>query len=91
MENKTELQILEMADQFIDVANRLVTDDAQDIGRVAAAVRFAAARFSAHEASFKAGAGPVDKAHALEWFTDQYRKMLDDNLEEHIRMKQAQG
>jgi len=42
---ENEMDILVMADQFINVANALVQDSKQDAGRVGAAMRYAVARF----------------------------------------------
>ena len=81
-----ELELFDMADQFIDVANRLVEEHGQELGRVGAAIRYAAARFNAHEASYKSDDLEADKEDALSWFTEQYRKMLIDNIDEHIEM-----
>ena len=47
-------ELFEMADEFINVANRLVELDKKEIGDVGAAIRYAAARFNAHEAAYKA-------------------------------------
>ena len=76
-----------MADQFIEVANRLVAEEKQDIGEVGTAIRYAAARFNAHEASYKTDDLTKDKEDALSWFTEQYRLMLLENLDEHIELK----
>ena len=81
-----DLEIFDMADQFIEVANRLVLEQGQKLGRVGAAIRYAAARFNAHEASYKSDDLEADKEDALSWFTDQYRKMLIENIDEHIEM-----
>ncbi|CZF87104.1 DUF3144 domain-containing protein [Grimontia marina] len=87
-DDNEEISIFDMADRFIEVANRLVSEDKQDVGRVGAALRYAAARFNAHEASLKSDNLGEDKDDALEWFTDQYHKMLLENLEEHIELSE---
>jgi hypothetical protein len=86
-EDKDELTIFEMADQFIEVANKLVQADKQNLGRVGAAVRYAAARFNAHEASAKTDDLAGAKDDAVDWYTEQFRLMLIENIDEHIEMQ----
>ena len=81
--NNTETTIFQLADQFIALANEL-TQQHQDLGKIGTALRFAAARFNAFEASVKAADLKTEKDSALEWFTNEYREMLADNLEDHI-------
>ncbi len=86
--SKEEIKIFDMADEFIAIANRLVEKDSQDLGRVGAAIRYAAARFNAHEASHTSDDLKSDKEDALSWFTEQYRLMLLENIDEHIEHDQ---
>ena len=83
-EAKKETTIFELADQFIALANELAGKE-QDVGKVGTAMRFAAARFNAFEAAIKSTDLEAEKANALAWFTDEYKAMLDDNLEDHIK------
>ncbi|GIU46307.1 hypothetical protein TUM4438_21790 [Shewanella sairae] len=83
-EAKKETTIFELADQFIALANELAGKE-QDVGKVGTAMRFAAARFNAFEASLKSSDLAAEKDNALEWFTDEYKAMLNDNLEDHIK------
>jgi hypothetical protein len=85
-EDKNELTVFEMADQFIEVANKLVQADKQDLGRVGAAIRYAAARFNAHEASAKTDDLAGAKSDAVDWYTEQFRLMLVENIDDHIEM-----
>ncbi|WP_028763217.1 DUF3144 domain-containing protein [Shewanella colwelliana] len=82
-ENKTETTIFQLADQFIALANELSGKE-QDVGKVDTAMRFAAARFNAFEASLKSSDLAAEKANALEWFSNEYKEMLSDNLDDHI-------
>lgn len=84
-EAKKEATIFELADQFIALANKLSAQE-QDVGRVGSAMRFAAARFNAFEASVKSADLAAEKDSAIEWFSGDYREMLNDNIEDHIRM-----
>ncbi|MCL1074333.1 DUF3144 domain-containing protein [Shewanella dokdonensis] len=81
--NNNETTIFQLADQFIALANELAQQH-EDLGKVGTALRFAAARFNAFEAAVKSGDLQTEKSSALEWFTNEYREMLDDNLEDHI-------
>ncbi|QNV04453.1 DUF3144 domain-containing protein [Shewanella algae] len=82
-DDNNQTTIFQLADQFIALANEL-TQQEGDVGKVGTALRFAAARFNAFEAAIKSADLGAEKANALEWFTAEYRDMLDDNLEDHI-------
>ncbi|MBV7315863.1 DUF3144 domain-containing protein [Shewanella sp. NIFS-20-20] len=72
-----------MADQFIALANELAQQQ-QDVGKVGSALRFAAARFNAFEAALKSADLSAEKENAIEWFGNDYKEMLTDNLDFHI-------
>jgi len=78
-----ETTIYQLADQFIALANELATKEG-DISKVGTALRFAASRFNAFEASVKSNDLAAEKANALEWFTTEYNQMLSENLDDHI-------
>ncbi len=82
-EQQKETTIFELADQFIALANELAGQE-QDVGKVGTAMRFAAARFNAFEAALKAADLAAEKQAALDWFTNEYKDMLNDNLDDHI-------
>ena len=84
-------ELFDMADQFIAVANRLVQENDQDLAKVGAAFRYAAARFSAHEVSLKSENLAEEKVKALAWFTEQYNIMLDKNLDQYIALQQREN
>jgi len=73
-----------MADQFIELANELTKTESKE--RVGAAIMFAAARYHAFEASSKTEDLKKDKEDAIKWFSEQYKKMLDANIDEIIEM-----
>ena len=83
-EAKKETTIFELADQFIALANELAGKE-QDVGKVGTGMRFAAARFNAFEASLKSAVLAAEKDNALEWFSNEFKEMLKDNLEDHIK------
>lgn len=84
-EKETALAMFKMADQFIDLANKLVEGENKEIGDVGGALRYAAARFNAHEAAFKAKDLKAERSDALAWFSSQYNEMLEENLDQHIQ------
>ncbi|WP_025821085.1 DUF3144 domain-containing protein [Shewanella marina] len=79
-----EITIYQLADQFIALANQLVQDQ-QDVGKVGTALRFAAARFNAFEAAIKSADLNTEKQNAIEWFVAEYKDMLSDNIDDHIK------
>ncbi|MEH6442752.1 MAG: DUF3144 domain-containing protein [Oceanospirillaceae bacterium] len=84
-DKETALALFKMADEFINIANRLVEQEGKEIGEVGAALRYAAARFNAHEAAFKAKDLAAERSDALAWFSSQYTEMLEENLDQHIK------
>jgi hypothetical protein len=73
------------ADAYIRLANEQCARAA--VGEVRASMMYAASRFDAFVVAsqspdaetLKAGA-----AHAIDYFTDEFRKMLEDNFRDHI-------
>lgn len=74
----------QLADQFIALANQLGQTE-NDIGKVGTALRFAAARYNAFEAAIKSANLEAEKENALSWFTEEYKGMLNENLNDHIK------
>lgn len=71
------------ADQFISQANALAQQDAS--GNVGAGLRFAAARYSAFEAANSSASLAAEKARVIESIVDDFRRMLDHNIDDYIR------
>jgi hypothetical protein len=74
------------ADTYIHLANKQC--DAIPAGKVSASLLFAASRFNAFVlASGMANRASLEaaKAEALDYFTGEFRKMLEDNLDDHIK------
>ncbi|AQS39944.1 Protein of unknown function (DUF3144) [Shewanella psychrophila] len=82
-EAEKETTIFQLADQFIALANELSAKE-QDVSKVGTAMRFAASRFNAFEASLKSADLSAERDNAIEWFTNEYKEMLTDNLNDHI-------
>lgn len=69
----------EVADEFINLANELSDDWAQPF--LSAAIMFAAARYNAF--NFRASDGnDANREEAIRHYTEQYNKMLRENLNE---------
>lgn len=85
MADKQFAPLYKIADQFISQANTLAEDT--DLATLAAGLRYAAARFAAFEASLLTDELRRDKAEALDAYLNEFRTMLDDNLEQHIEQQ----
>ncbi len=73
------------ADSFIDLANSYCEN--VGTGKVSASLLYAAARFNASVvASSAASADELkgDKEEAIAYFSEQYKKMLEENLDDYI-------
>ncbi len=71
------------ADKFINLANELSQKDTS--GTVGSALRYAAARFSAFEASLVATDMAQERESIKEAFLKDYALMLDSNLDTYIQ------
>ncbi len=83
-DNQDNMVIFDMTDAFIEVANRLLKEDEQDLGHVSTALRYAAARFSAYEAACKFPGLAMEKGRLQQWYANQFTDMLDENLTEQV-------
>jgi len=78
-------QFWKRADAYIGVANE--QSDTAKLGEVNASFTYACARFNAFTITSEAPNAQAlkdAKARALEHFTAEFRKMLEDNLDDHI-------
>lgn len=85
MADKRFAPLYKIADQFISQANTLT--DTSDLATLAAGLRYAAARFAAFEASLRTDDLRRDKAEALDAYLEEFRAMLDDNLEQYAEQQ----
>jgi hypothetical protein len=85
MEQNRESVMYDYADKFIDLANELFKSDKS--GNVGVAIRFAAARYCAYEASMQTNNLAADKDKHLQLFTDAFADMLRINLDEYIEIQ----
>ncbi|MEP2669117.1 MAG: DUF3144 domain-containing protein [Cyclobacteriaceae bacterium] len=81
-EKKQEIPRSTMADKFIKLANEFTKSESKE--RVGAAIMFAAARYNAFEAYSKSEDLNKYKVDALNWYSNEYRRMLDANIDELI-------
>lgn len=72
-----------IADKFINLANELNKTDTS--GRVGSALRYAAARYSAYEASLVTKDMAAEKEEIKKSLMKDYDMMLDENLDAYIR------
>ena len=85
MADKQFTPLYKVADQFISQANEL--SESTDRATLSAGLRYAAARFAAFEASLRTDNLRRDKAEALDAYLDEFRAMLDENLEQYIEQQ----
>ena len=86
MSQATDQAFYDRADAHIDLANQQI-ESLQDLGKVSASLTFGASRFNAWMSarSFKSGSEmAAAREELLKYFCEQYRMMLDDNLDDHI-------
>jgi hypothetical protein len=85
MTTETDKTFFERADAYINVANEQAQIDNR--GKVSASMMFATARFNAWVSA--SGTDSAEelasvKDEALQYFLSEYRKMLEENLDEYI-------
>lgn len=85
MQNEQQNEIYTNADKFINLANELVQSGQSGIG---AALRFAAARYSAFEASLRTDALADNKNSEHQLFAEEFSRMLEINLDDYVRIQQ---
>ncbi|MGZ9004572.1 MAG: DUF3144 domain-containing protein [Burkholderiales bacterium] len=82
----TDTKFFERADAHIDLSNRQMSETSR--GKVSASMMYATARFNAWVSAcgFPTVRDMADaKRETLEYFVAEYRKMLEENLDDYIR------
>jgi len=85
MTTETDKAFFERADAYITVANEQAANVSR--GKVSASMMFATARFNAWVSASGTESGEelaAVKEDALEYFLSEYKKMLEENLDEYI-------
>ncbi|CAA6798606.1 MAG: Unknown protein [uncultured Sulfurovum sp.] len=83
-EQPLDEKFYERADGFINLANVAVTNEEANAGQIANSLMFAASRFNAWvtAAGYQKGSDLAeDKEAILEFFTEQYKLMLAENID----------
>jgi len=79
-----EKAMYDNADKFIAVANEM--SQTVDQGQVGMAIRYAAARYSAFEASTQTNNLAADKDKHLQFLVNVFTEMLEKNLDEYVEI-----
>ncbi len=85
MDQDQDKLMYDYADKFINLANEMSKSDRS--GNVGVAIRYAAARYSAFEASMRTKNLAEDKDKQLQDFTNIFTDMLRVNLEDYIQVQ----
>ncbi len=91
-DEELERKFRALADQFIDAANTHAANEHKE--NVGLALLYAAARFNAFVVASHAGdldGYQEDLDKAKEYFTGEYRRMLEENLEDYKSVFRASG
>ncbi|OAE13722.1 hypothetical protein AZH11_03845 [Pseudomonas simiae] len=86
MADATDQAFFDRADAHIELSNEQLKT-CENLGEVSASMMFGTTRFNAWASArnFKSGAEMAEAREAmLKYFCDQYRMMLEDNLDDHI-------
>jgi hypothetical protein len=88
MSQNDDKTMYDYADKFINLANEMSKSDRS--GNVGVAMRFAAARYSAFEASMRTDKLAEEKDKQLELFANAFKEMLQMNIEDYIHLLSQQ-
>ncbi|MBY6213290.1 DUF3144 domain-containing protein [Microbulbifer agarilyticus] len=83
---KTDDEFYDRADEHIHLSNDQISGDIGR-GKVSASMMYATARFNAWVSAVGWNSGEEMKAskeETLEYFVNEYRKMLEENLDDYI-------
>ena len=85
MDQNNDKLMYDNADKFIELANEMSKTISP--GEIGIAIRYAAARYSAFEASMRTKNLAEDKDKHLQFFTNTFTEMLQMNFEEYINLQ----
>ena len=85
MDQNNDKEMYDNADKFIGLANEM--SKTVSPGEIGIALRYAAARYSAFEASIRTNNLAEDKDKHVEFFTKTFTEMLQMNFEEYINLQ----
>lgn len=78
-EEQIMAEFYEMVDEFVHLANEL--NEKHNSTKISSAIMFAAARYNAFN-FFVTDGESANEAQAIDYYCEQYRKMLHDNFQE---------
>jgi hypothetical protein len=84
MDQQEEKALFDNADRFIELANEMTKTES--LGQVGVAIRYAAARYSAFEASTISKNLAEDKDKHLQFLLNSFKEMLEKNFSEYIEI-----
>ena len=79
-------EFYERADQHIKLSNNQITKEIP-LGEIGASMMYSTARFNAWMNAYSCDNAvemKIKKQEAMDYFMEEYRKMLSDNLDEYI-------
>lgn len=85
MGQNSDKEIYDNADKFIQLANEMSKTISP--GEIGIAIRYAAARYSAFEASMRTKNLAEDKDKHIQFFAKTFTEMLQINFEEYINLQ----
>jgi len=85
MPQKVPPEFYDAVDRFIALANELTGEHGTT--RVSAVILFAAARYNAHCMLAQEPDVPANRASAVDYFVEQYRVMLEENIDWLVRLR----
>ena len=85
MDKNNDKLMYDNADKFIELANEMSKTFSQ--GEIGIAIRYAAARYSAFEASMRTKNLAEDKDKHIQFFAKTFTEMLQINFEEYINLQ----
>jgi hypothetical protein len=85
MDQNNDKLMYDNADKFIELANEMYKTISP--GEIGIAIRYAAARYSAFEASMRTKNLAEDKDKHIQFFAKTFTEMLQINFEEYINLQ----
>ena len=85
MDKNAEMAMFDNADKFIELANEMTKKASH--GEVGVALRYAAARYSAFEASLRTDNLAEERDKHLQFFAKTFTEMLQKNFDEYINFQ----
>ena len=85
MDQDKEKIMFDYADKFINLANEM--SQSENPGNIGVAMRYAAARYSAYEATLRTDNLAEEKDKHLQFFTNTFTEMLQSNFEDYIKLQ----